>query len=93
MINDPFISEVISRQRWRPRRRGGRLSPPRKLYGKNLLYAFVMLYLKDGHLKKEFGKLCNAFEMLRLKDGPLRRSSECLGLCNVVPYRRSLKEF
>ena len=37
--------------------------------------------------------LCNAFVMLYLKDGPLRRSSECIGLCNAVPKRRSLKEF
>ena len=37
LINDSFISEVKSRQRWRPRRRGGHLSPPRKLHGKNIL--------------------------------------------------------
>ena len=36
---------------------------------------------------------CNAFVMLYLKDGPLRRSSECIGLHNAVPKRRSLKEF
>ena len=36
LINDSFISEVKSRQRWRPRRRGGHLSPPRKLHGKNI---------------------------------------------------------
>ena len=36
-INDSFISEVKSRQGWRPRRRGGRLSPPMKLHGKNIL--------------------------------------------------------
>ena len=36
---------------------------------------------------------CNAFVMLYLKDSPLRRSSECIGLHNVVPKRRSLKEF
>ena len=36
LINDSFISEVKSRQRWRPRRRGGRLSPLRKLHGKNI---------------------------------------------------------
>ena len=36
LINDSFISEVKSRWRWRPRRRGGHLSPPRKLYGKNI---------------------------------------------------------
>ena len=36
---------------------------------------------------------CNAFVMLYLKDGPLRRSSECISLGNVVPKRRSLKEF
>ena len=36
---------------------------------------------------------CNAFVMLYLKDGPLRRSSECIGLRNPVPKRRSLKEF
>ena len=35
---------------------------------------------------------CCAFEMY-LKDGPLRRSSECIGLRNVVPKRWSLKEF
>ena len=37
LINDSFISEVKSRQRWRPRRRGGHLSTPRKLHGKNIL--------------------------------------------------------
>ena len=38
LINDSFISEVKSRRRrWRPRRRGGRLSPPMKLHGKNIL--------------------------------------------------------
>ena len=52
LINDSFISEVKSRQRWRLRRRGGRLSPPRKLHSKNTLYAFVMLYLKDGPLRR-----------------------------------------
>ena len=35
---------------------------------------------------------CYAFKMY-LKDGPLRRSLECIGLRNVVPKRRSLKEF
>ena len=35
-MNDSFISEVKSRQRWRPRRRGGHLSPPMKLHGKNI---------------------------------------------------------
>ena len=35
---------------------------------------------------------CYAFVMY-LKDGPLRRSSECIGLCNVVPKIWSLKEF
>ena len=42
--------------------------------------------------KKEFRMHCYAFEMY-LKDGPLRRSSECIGLHNVVPKRRSFKEF
>ena len=37
LINDSFISEVKSRQGWRLRRRGGRLSPPMKLHGKNIL--------------------------------------------------------
>ena len=37
LINDSFISEVKSRQRQRPRRRGGCLSPLRKLHGKNIL--------------------------------------------------------
>ena len=36
LINDSFISEVKSRWRWRPRRRGGHLSPLRKLHGKNI---------------------------------------------------------
>ena len=36
LINDSFISEVKSRRRWRPRRRGGCLSPPMKLHGKNI---------------------------------------------------------
>ena len=44
-------------------------------------------------LKKEFKMHCNAFVMLYLKDSPLRRSSECIGLRNVVPKKRSLKEF
>ena len=37
LINDSFISEVKSREGWRVRRRGGRLSPPMKLHGKNIL--------------------------------------------------------
>ena len=41
--------------------------------------AFVMLYLKDGSLKKEFRMHCYAFEMY-IKDGPLRRSSECIAM-------------
>ena len=102
MINDSFISEVKSRWRWRARRRGGCLSPPRKLHGKEI-------YLKDGplriqnallcirnvfqrrSLKKEFRMHCYAFEMY-LKDSSLR-SSECIDLRNAVPKRRSLKEF
>ena len=36
LINDSFISEVKTRLRWRPRRRGGHLSPRRKLHGKNI---------------------------------------------------------
>ena len=36
LINDSFISEVKSRWKWRPRRRGGHLSSPRKLHGKNI---------------------------------------------------------
>ena len=36
-INDSFISEVKSREGWRLRRRGGWLSPPMKLHGKNIL--------------------------------------------------------
>ena len=36
---------------------------------------------------------CYAFKMLYLKDGPLRRSSECIGLRNVVPKRRPLRTF
>ena len=64
LINDSFISEVKSRWRWKPRRRGGCLSPPRKLHGKE----YFKMYLKDG---------------------PLRRSSECIGLHNVVPKRWS----
>ena len=38
LINDSFISEVKSRRRrWRPRRRGGCLSPVMKLHGKDIL--------------------------------------------------------
>ena len=43
-------------------------------------------------LKKEFRMHCNALVMLYQKDSPLRRSSECIGLHNVVPKRQSLKE-
>ena len=46
-------------------------------------YGFVMLYLKDGPLRKEFRMHCRmhyAFVMLYLKDGPLRRSSECIAM-------------
>ena len=47
LINDSFISEVKSRQRrrWRPRRRGGHLSPPRKLHGKNILKCISKMVL------------------------------------------------
>ena len=43
-------------------------------------------------LKKEFRMHCYV-SIMYLKDGPLRRSSECIGLCNVVPKRQSLKGF
>ena len=36
LINESFISEVKSRWRWRPRRRGGHLFPLMKLHGKNI---------------------------------------------------------
>ena len=45
LINDSFISEVKSRWRWRPRRRGGCLSPPRKLHGKNILKCISKMVL------------------------------------------------
>ena len=44
LINDSFISEVKSR--WRPRRRGGCLSPPRKLHGKNISKCISKMVLK-----------------------------------------------
>ena len=43
-------------------------------------YAFVMLYLKDGPLRRSSECTAMLFVMLYLKDGPLRRSSECIGL-------------
>ena len=45
LINDSFISEVKSRQRWRPRRRGGYLSPLRKLQCKNILKCISKMVL------------------------------------------------
>ena len=47
---------------------------------------------KRWSFKKEFRMHCNAFIMLYLKDGILRRGLECIGLHNVVPKRRSIKE-
>ena len=43
-------------------------------------YAFVMLYLKDGPLRRSSECIAIAFVMLYLKDSPLRRSSECIAM-------------
>ena len=43
-------------------------------------YAFIMLYLKDGPLRRSSECIVMLFVMLYLKDGPLRRRSECIGL-------------
>ena len=43
-------------------------------------YAFIMLYLKDGPLRRNSECIAMLFVMLYLKDGPLPRSSECIGL-------------
>ena len=84
-----------SREGWRPRRRGGQLSPPMKLHGKNILkcisktvpegvqnalLCFRNVVFQRRSLKKEFRMHCYAFVMLYLKDGPLRRSSECIAM-------------
>ena len=80
LINDSFISEVKSRQGWRPRRRGGQLSPPMKLHGKNILKCISNNVVSQRQSLKEFGMHCYAFVMLYLRDGPLRRSSECIAM-------------
>ena len=80
LINDSFISEVKSRQGWRPRRTGGRLSPLMKLHGKNILKCISNNVVSQRRSLKEFRMHCYAFVMLYLKDGPLRRSSECIAM-------------
>ena len=85
LINDSFISEVKSRQGWRPRRRGGRLSPPMKLHGKNILKCISNNVVSQRRSLKEFRMHCYAFVMLYLKDGPLR-SSECIAMLFVMLY-------
>ena len=72
LINDSFISEVKTRWRWRPRRRGRHLSPQ----GSCMVRIFRNVSQRWS-FKKEFRMHCYAFEMY-LKDGPLRRSSECI---------------
>ena len=57
-------------------------------------YAFVMLYLKDGPLRRSSECIAMLFVMLYLKDGPLRRSSECIAMhskciSKTVPLRSS----
>ena len=79
LINDSFISEVKSRQGWRPRRRGGRLSPPMKLHGKNILKCISNNVVSQRWSLKELRMHYYAFVMLYLKDGPLR-SSECIAM-------------
>ena len=49
-------------------------------------YAFVMLYLKDGPLRRSSECIAMLFVMLYLKDGPLRRSSECIAMLFVMLY-------
>ena len=74
MINvHSFIAEVKSKRRWRPRKRGGCLTPPsRKPHGKNILKCRS---IKDGPLRTSD---CIAFVTFYQKDSPLRRSSECI---------------
>ena len=84
-INDLFISEVKSREGWRPRGRGGRLSPPMKLHGKNILKCISNNVVSQRRSLKEFRMHCYAFVMLYLKDGPLR-SSECIAMLFVMLY-------
>ena len=79
LINDSFISEVKSRQGWRPRRRGGRLSPPMKLHGKNILKCISNNVVSQRRSLKEFRMHCYAFVMLYLKDSPLR-GLECIAM-------------
>ena len=91
-INDLFISEVKSREGWRPRGRGGRLSPPMKLHGKNILKCISNNVVSQKRSLKEFRMHCYAFVMLYLKDGPLK-SWECIAMLFVMLYlRRSLKK-
>ena len=75
LINDSFISEVKSRCRWRPRRRGGRLSLPRKLH----MVRIFRNVSQRWSFEKEFRMHGYAFKMY-LKDSPLRRSSECIAM-------------
>ena len=60
-INDSFISEVKSREGWRPRGRGGRLSPPMKLHGKNILKCISNNVVSQRRSLKEFRMHCYAF--------------------------------
>ena len=60
-INDSFISEVKSREGCRPRGRGGRLSPPMKLHGKNILKCISNNVVSQRRSLKEFGMHCYAF--------------------------------
>ena len=49
-------------------------------------YAFIMLYLKDGPLRRSSECIAMLFVMLYLKDGPLRRSSEYIAMLFIMLY-------
>ena len=92
-INDSFMSEVKSREGCRPRGRGGRLSPPMKLHGKNILKCISNNVVSQRRSLKEFGMHCYAFrnvvsQRLSLKEFGMH----CYAFCNVVSQRPSLKK-
>ena len=71
-INDSFILEVKSREGWRPRGRGGQLSPSMKLHGKNILKCISNNVVSQRWSLKEFRMHCYAFRNVVSQRGSLQ---------------------
>ena len=93
-INDSFISEVKSREGCRRRGRGGRLSPPMKLHGKNILKCISNNVVSQRRSLKEFGMHCYAFRHVVSQRRSLKKEFRMywfislLNVCFKIFYRK-----